>query len=110
MTYQNIATMLNSVGIPTAYHHFDEGSGQEPPFICFFYESSADMYADDSNYQKIENLVVELYTDNKDFALEQRLESVLRDAGLTWSRDETYISTERMYEVIYNIVVIITEG
>lgn len=110
MTYQNIATVLNSVGIPTAYHHFDEGSGQEPPFICFFYESSADMYADDSNYQKIENLVVELYTDNKDFALEQRLESVLRDAGLTWSRDETYISTERMYEVIYNIVVIITEG
>lgn len=110
MTYQNIATMLNSVGIPTAYHHFAEGSGQEPPFICFFYESSADMYADDSNYQKIENLVVELYTDNKDFALEQRLESVLRDAGLTWSRDETYISTERMYEVIYNIVVIITEG
>lgn len=110
MTYQNIATMLNSVGIPTAYHHFDEGSGQEPPFICFFYESSADMYADDSNYQKIENLVVELYTDNKDFALEQRLESVLRDAGLTWSRDETYISTERMYEVVYNIVVIITEG
>ena len=110
MTYQNIATMLNSVGIPTAYHHFDDGSGQEPPFICFFYESSADMYADDSNYQKIENLVVELYTDNKDFALEQRLESVLRDAGLTWSRDETYISTERMYEVVYNIVVIITEG
>ena len=110
MTYQNIATMLNSVGIPTAYHHFDEGSGQEPPFICFFYESSADMYADDSNYQKIENLVVELYTDNKDFALEQRLESVLMDAGLTWSRDETYISTERMYEVVYNIVVIITEG
>lgn len=110
MTYQNIATMLNSVGVPTAYHHFDEGSGQEPPFICFFYESSADMYADDSNYQKIENLVVELYTDNKDFALEQRLESVLRAAGLTWSRDETYISTERMYEVVYNIVVIITEG
>lgn len=110
MTYQNIATMLNSVGIPTAYHHFEEGSGQEPPFICFFYESSADMYADDSNYQKIENLVVELYTDNKDFALEQRLESVLRAAGLTWSRDETYISTERMYEVVYNIVVIITEG
>lgn len=110
MTYQNIATMLNSVGIPTAYHHFDEGSGQEPPFICFFYESSADMYADDSNYQKIENLVVELYTDNKDFALEQRLESVLRAAGLTWSRDETYISTERMYEVVYNTVVIITEG
>lgn len=110
MTYQSIATMLNSVGIPTAYHHFDERSGQEPPFICFFYESSADMYADDSNYQKIENLVVELYTDNKDFALEQRLESVLRAAGLTWSRDETYISTERMYEVVYNIVVIITEG
>lgn len=110
MTYQNVATMLNSVGIPTAYHHFDKGSGQEPPFICFFYESSADMYADDSNYQKIENLVVELYTDNKDFALEQRLEGVLRDAGLTWSRDETYISTERMYEVVYNIVVIITEG
>ncbi len=109
MTYQEIAELLASVGIPTAYYQFPEDTGQEPPFICFYYASSADMYADNSNYQKIDNLSIELYTDNKDFELESALENVLKGAGLTWTREETYIDTERMYEVIYSVEVIIKE-
>lgn len=109
MTYQEIAELLASVGIPTAYYQFPEDTGQEPPFICFYYGPSADMYADDSNYQKIDNLSIELYTDNKDFDLEKRLETVLKGADLTWTREETYIDTERMYEVIYSVEVIIKE-
>ena len=109
MTFKEINTMLAGINVPTAYHHFAENTGQQPPFICFYYDGSRDAYADNSNYQKIERLIIELYTDNKDFTLEATVESTLASNDLTWSREETYIDTERMYEVIYEVDVVITE-
>ncbi len=109
MTHKQVADMLKTVGIPTAYYQFADNTAQEPPFICFFYPDNDDVYADDSNYQKIERLVIELYTDNKDFTLESAVESVLKENGLTFTRAEQYLDSERMYEVIFETYVIITE-
>lgn len=101
MTYQEIAQMLDGLGVPYAYYQFAENTGQEPPFICFYYPGIDDLYADNSNYQRITQLVIEVYTDNKDFALESRVESALYDAGLTYNKTETYIDEERLYMVTY---------
>lgn len=101
MTYQEIAQMLDDLGVPYAYYQFTEGTAQEPPFICFYYPGIDDLYADNSNYQRITQLVIEVYTDNKDFALEARVESALSDAGLTYNKTETYIDEERLYMVTY---------
>ena len=109
MTHKQIAQMVASIGIPTAYYQFDNNSGQQPPFICFFYPNNNDVLADNTNYQKIEHLVIELYTDNKDFGLEAAVEAVLNLHGLVYSRDEEYLDTERMFEVVYETDVIITE-
>ena len=67
MTYKEIATMVRSIGLPYAYHQFPEGTEQKPPFICFFFSNSNDLYADGENYQRIDTLNVELYTREKDF-------------------------------------------
>ena len=67
MTIKEVATMVASIGVPYAYYQFPEGTEQATPFVCFFYSRNNDMKADDANYQKIEHLVIELYTDNKDF-------------------------------------------
>ena len=109
MTYNEIATMVSSVGLPYAYHHFPDGTGQQPPFICFFYPQSDDFVADNTNYQRINRLTVELYTDNKDFSLEQQVEAALNASGLVWSKEEFYIDEERMYLASYLTEVIINE-
>lgn len=109
MTYEEVAAMVEEIGYPSAYYQFPE-TGQEPPFVCFFYPNSSDFLADDENYQKIEHLVIELYTDKKDFAAEQAVEAVLAAHSLVWSRDETRLDDERMYEVIFEMDVVITEG
>ena len=109
MTYQEIATMVAGVGLPYAYHHFPENTGQDTPFVCFFYPRSDDFVADDTNYQRINQLTVELYTDNKDFALEQRVEAALNGAGLIWSKEEFYIDEERMFLASYITEVLINE-
>lgn len=110
MTTQDVASMIASVGIPTAYYEFPDNTGQEPPFICFYYPGDNDFKADNINYAKINRLIIELYTDSKDFALEAAVEQVLKDNELAFIRNETYIDSERMYEVIFETQVIITEG
>ena len=109
MTHAQVASMIASVGVPYAYYQFSNKTAQEPPFICFFYPNNNDFLADDSNYQKVEHLVVELYTDNKNFELEQTVETVLSANGLVYSRDEEYLDDERMFEVVYEMDVVITE-
>lgn len=109
MTRQEVADMVEEVGIPTAYYQFTKKTAVPCPFICFFFSESNDLYADNSNYQKIENLVIELYTKEKDFALERTLESVLRSHEMAWSREETPLDSEGMYLEVYNLNVIIEE-
>lgn len=107
MTYEQIFEMVETVGLPCAYYQFEDGTGQEPPFICWFYGNSADLAADNQNYQKIETLFIELYTRVKDFDLEATVETVLRNNGLTWEKEETYIDSEQMHETIYTTEVLI---
>lgn len=107
MTYIEIATMLSAVGVPCAYHHFEEGSGQQPPFITFYYEGDNDIKADNINYQQVRHLTIELYTDEKEFGLEAAVESALTAHDLAFSRAETYIDSERMYMVAYYTEVLI---
>lgn len=109
MTYQEVAALLASIGLPTAYDHFEVGNAADPPFICFYFEGSDDLAADNSNYQRIRPLTLELYTDNKDFSLEETVEAALNSAGLVFSRSETYIDSERMYEVVFTTDIIISE-
>lgn len=109
MTYSQVSDMLDRVGIPTAYYQFTEDTGQQPPFICFYYDSSADLKADDHNYKKIRNLTIELYSDVKDFELQERLEALLDENEFAYTVYETPIDTERMYMVTYQTSVIITE-
>lgn len=109
MTYKEIYEMVESTGYPTAYRAFPENQKKEvaPPFICFFFSENADVYADDANYQKIEHLVVELCTDYKDLKKEAVVESALAGSGMTWTRSEDEIPSERMYMVTYEMDVVI---
>lgn len=107
MTYTEVATMISSIGLPYAYYQFRE-TGVHPPFICFFYGGSNDFIADSTNYQKIEQLYIELYADQKDFDHEAAIEEVLAENGFVWAREEQWIDSEKLYEVIYTMDVVIT--
>ena len=110
MTYKQVAEMVGSIGVPYAYYQFPNNTGIAPPFVCFYFESSNDFAADNVNYQRIRPLSIELYTDNKNFTLEQTVENVLNQNGLVYSREETYLDSERMYMVTFMTDIIITEG
>lgn len=107
MTYQEVAGMVEAFGLPCAYLQFEEGAGPGCPFVVFYYPGRNDFIADDVNYAKISELVIELYSDNKDFVSENAVETVLDAYGMTYSKEETYIGSEKMFEVIYTMEVLI---
>ena len=109
MTQKEIATMVRTIGLPFAYYQFTEDTAVPPPFVCFYLESSDDAFADNSNYQRIETLNIELYSDEKDYDNEAAIEAVLFNTGLTFARNEAYIGDQKMYMVTYQSEVLITQ-
>lgn len=105
MTTQEVAAMIASVGLPSAYDHFD--APQKPPYICFLYPNNDSFAADDRNYVQIEELSIELYADNKDFAHETAIENVLNASDLPFGKSCTWLRDEHMYMTIYTTEVII---
>ena len=110
MTYREVKTMVQSIGLPFAYYQFTADTAVAPPFICFYFDESDDEPADNMNWAKIRTFYIELYTDEKDFELESTVESVLASNDQFYTRSETYLDSERMMMVSYEMKVVITGG
>lgn len=100
-----VIQILKKLGIPFAYDHFAEGEGPDPSFICYLTPESDNFAADGETYFDIDVVNIELYTDEKDPALEKKLQKLLKQAGIFYEKDETWIESENLYEVIYEFEV-----
>jgi hypothetical protein len=89
------------------YYQFADDSAPELPYMIFYYPSSNNDGADNVVWQKINRLNIELYTDNKEFSIENELETVLAEHGFFYEKSEQYIKDEKMYEVLYEMEVVI---
>lgn len=98
---EKITDMLTAFGRPFAYDHFAEGESPEPPFICYLLPGSDNFAADGKVYYKINEVHIELYTDQKDPVLEKRLEDIMDGASVFYEKSETWIESEKLYEVLY---------
>lgn len=102
--------ILAALGIPFAYDHFAEGESPEPPFICYLLPGSDNFAADGRVYFKRNEVRLELYTDRKDPALELKVETVLDDYCIFYNKSETWIESEKLYEVLYQFEMEVTEN
>lgn len=109
MTEKEVLQMVKSVGFPTAYHHFAEGQEPEKPYLVYLHPGSSNFAADGIVYQAINELDIELYTEHKDFEAEKRVEAVLKEHGFFYEKTETYLASEKMFEVLYEMEVMIDE-
>lgn len=102
MAIENIVEMLQEMNIPFAYDHFAEGESPEPPFICYLIPGSDNFAADGKVYFKMNEVRIEVYTDFKDLDLESRVEGVLDGHEIFYNKSETWIQSEKLYEVMYS--------
>ena len=105
MTYEEIAEMMQEIGLPNAYHHFAEGESPNPPFIIFLSPGENTFGADDLMYISFKRLHIELYTDEKSPETEERVEEVLLRYNIYYTKSEVWIESEKLYEVLYTLEV-----
>lgn len=105
MTKSEIEQMLDKTGIEYSYHHFETEEAVDPPFIVWYMLDSSNTRADGKVYTKSGRMNIELYTDQKDFDMEQRIEDILDLYEIAYEKTEAYLDNEMMYEVLYEMEV-----
>lgn len=104
LTQAELAAALDSLGMPVAYGAFvdtPENPAPPPPFIVYQFDRSTDLMADNRNYASIPLFRIEFYTEGKDPVREGRIEALLESLGLTYTKSEVWIDSERLFEVAY---------
>ena len=99
---EKLVAMISEIGIPFAYDHFAEGESPEPPFLCYLLPGSDNFTADGMVYHRISQVHIELYTDSKDPAVEEKVTAVLDRHGIFYDQTETWIESEKLYEVLFS--------
>lgn len=103
MTLEEIKNLLESTGFPITYRDWPESEAPPMPYICYLVSYSNNFAADGGVYCKINHIQIELYTKLKDPEAEDKVEKAL--SSLFWDKTETYIDTEKCYQILYEIEV-----
>ena len=98
---EELVKMIEEMDIPFAYDHFAEGESPEPPFITYLLPDSDNFAADGIVYYKISGVRIELYTDFKNPAIEEKVTAVLDNHGIFYAQNEVWIEEEKLYEVAF---------
>lgn len=102
MTLAEVKTVLDAVGIPVAYDHFE--TEQAMPYIIYKETSTRTLSRDDSVGVKISTIQVELYTVNKNLTLEATLEDVLN--SFIWSKTLDFDNEDEYYSSFYEFEIL----
>lgn len=104
MKLSELRASLASLEIPVKYRAFKVGEAPSLPYILFYVENNeGTLKADNFNYVKVSNVTIELYSEEKDIELEEKLEAILDSNKIEYDIFEMYLDTEDMHEVAYEI-------
>lgn len=109
MTKKEFTDFLKSFGLPYKYHHFtEEDEPQElESYMVYDFPESADFYADNINYANVQPLDIRFYFQSKDIEKEQEVETLFAAAEIPYSKTETWIEEEQLFEILYESEVFI---
>lgn len=99
MTLQALKKILDKTGIPVAYSHFETET--DFPVIAYMESGSNNFSADNRVYHKAREIRIELYTTKKEPETEEKVEKVLDEAEIFYTKSEVYIESEKLFEIIF---------
>ncbi len=103
MTYEELLAVLKPVGIPWAYHHWENPPA--PPYGVYLDGPYDPFHADNRNYFNAHQIRLEIYSTVRDPALDAKVEAVLSAAEIPYEADFDHLESEALYESIFEIEV-----
>ena len=110
MTLAEVKEMLEGIDDgafvgKVAYRAFPAEAAPDLPFICVLETATDNFTADSKVYQKRQHVDIEFYSAEKDPDTEIAIETALNDHGIIWDKYEEYIDTEKMVEVVFEVII-----
>ena len=108
MTVDKVVAVFKGIGLPITYLQWAQdlsGRNTVPPlpYLVYYFPEVDPEPADDTVHATIYGINLELYTKRKDFTTEARIDAALTAAGLVWRKSESYLNSEHMFEVLYQM-------
>ena len=103
MALEDMKTLLDTTGYPVVYYAWPEKKAPALPYLCFLTAYSNNFGADDRVYYPVAHYQIELYTRCKDPEAEGKVEQAL--SSYFWEKTETYLDTERCFQILYEVEV-----
>lgn len=103
MTRKELIDILKKTGYPIRYNSFK--TPPSTPYLIYLATDTDNTFADNKVYEKNTNYQVELYTDKKDFDVQENIENLFDEYEIPWESSEAYIKEEKLYQVIYFMMV-----
>ena len=100
---EQMKSLLDETGLPVCYYAWPEGKAPSLPYICFLTAYSNNFGADDVVYYPVDHYQIELYTRHKNPEAEGKVEKAL--SSFFWEKTETYLDTERCFQILYEVEV-----
>lgn len=79
-----------------AYRSFPEGGAPTLPYFVYFVDGDTTFRADGKVYEEWPDITLELYTEEKDFALENKIKQYFKENEIVYEHYENYVSSEKM--------------
>ena len=105
MNIMEFKAELEKLDIPIQYRAYQVGHAPSLPYLIFYENDSDNIFADNSNWFDVLNVVCELYADNKDIELETKLQKLFYDLEIQYNSTETFIDSENMYLKAYDVTI-----
>ncbi len=102
---EDLAALLDSLGIPWTNSGSRDGSAKDevPPYIDIEAGYSDATYADNKVWLHWMPYDVALYVRERDYQIEQKIESALDDADFAFTKTVTQIDGEDLIETSYEV-------
>lgn len=107
--FRQLLGQFETYGIPITYYSYPERHAPELPYAVYYFPDTRPEAADDKAWSEIPTINIEVYTREKDFLLEHTVDGILDSYGLVYTKTETYINNEHMFQVLYQMEEILWE-
>lgn len=104
MTYIDLMGEIRELGYPCEFEKFD--SPPTPPFVAIRSSRDSSVNMDNQNYLDIPGYFVECYSNKRDPLTETKIQNLLRELRLPFFKSQTWIESEKLYQVVYEIQLI----
>lgn len=103
--YEILTDPQTGLGIPCAYSHFrDDEVPESPPYLVYIGSGQDNFEADNTFYYSQNRYQIEYYFVEKDESKEAKIEKLLLDNGLLYSKSEdVYIEDQGVFVIYYNV-------